>query len=300
MPLALADISGATPVGVTIGTLHGIKAGSMMYKGDFKKDDGDSNNALSNISNKGASKVAKVFGQALNLENHRHDYLGEVADEIGLTRETLKEFLANNFIGVYDYKEFVRVLHHKAEDIRKEQVKRFRDRLLGTSSPDLMKSINQGIATGVNAIDNSEKAKSSYSTRSNQTLEQVMLETWDAGDDADISKLIFNLTRHNCNYQTEDSKKTPLMILAGLSTVEGTGRAIRTAKRFGADPKKRDNKCWTALHWAAFSGNIEATQELVKDKEILFLTTREGRTALQVALREGNTESAQIIIEASR
>ena len=285
MPLALADISGATPVGVTIGTLHGVKAGVSVFKGEYKKDNGDSNNVRTNISYKGASKVAKVFGQALDLENHRQDYLGEVAREIDVSRYSLKKYLANNFIGVYDYEGFVRTLHRNTSIIE--------------ANVSYSSSSTHSSSKNNEFCQNKLMGNLSLSNSQNEILEKIMLETWEAGDDADIRRLVSHLTRYNCNYQTKDEKLSSLMVLASLE-VEGAGRAIRTVKGFGADSKIKDDKWRTALHWAAFSGNIEATKELVKVKDILFLTNREGRTALQVALKEGNTEVAKIIIEASR
>ena len=49
-----------------------------------------------------------------------------------------------------------------------------------------------------------------------KTLEEILLDTWDAGIKADLKPLMKLLTRKTCNHQTQADHWTPLMILAGL------------------------------------------------------------------------------------
>ena len=130
------------------------------------------------------------------------------------------------------------------------------------------------------------------------SLEEVMLDTWDAGDSANITNLMAALTAQNCNHQTKEDKWTPLMILSGLGAVKGTASAIRQAINLGANPAVTDKEGWNALHWAAFHGSPQAAKELVKDITLLEATDKEGITPLETAKKENNTEVVKVLEEA--
>ena len=130
------------------------------------------------------------------------------------------------------------------------------------------------------------------------SLEEVMLDTWDAGDSANITNLMAALTEKNCNHQTKEDKWTPLMILSGLGAVKGTASAIRQAINLGANPAITDKEGWNALHWAAFHGSPQAAKELVKDITLLDATDKEGITPLETAKKENNTEVFKVLEEA--
>ncbi|MFK7826300.1 MAG: ankyrin repeat domain-containing protein [Oligoflexales bacterium] len=126
-------------------------------------------------------------------------------------------------------------------------------------------------------------------------LEEVILDTWAAGDAADVIKLVLKITKENCNYQTKDDKWTPIMILAGLTGAKSIAIAIQEAKFSGSDPAIKDNYGWNALHWAAYYGNAEAAMELVKNKMLLDATDNFGLTPLKTAELEGNEEVVDIL-----
>ena len=130
------------------------------------------------------------------------------------------------------------------------------------------------------------------------SLEEVLLDTWDAGAEADISSLMSILTSANCNHQTQEDQWTPLMILAGLGQIKGTASAIRQAIKLGANPAIADKDGWNALQWAAFHGSPEAAKELAKDKSLLDTTDKEGLTPLEMAKKEKNTEVVKVLEEA--
>jgi hypothetical protein len=100
------------------------------------------------------------------------------------------------------------------------------------------------------------------------SFEDVVLDTWDAGNKADISAFMSAVNTKNCNYRTKESGWTPLMILSGLNA-KGTASAIRQVKELGGDPAITDAEGWNCLHWAAFHGSIEAAKELAKDYALL-------------------------------
>ena len=142
-------------------------------------------------------------------------------------------------------------------------------------------------------------AKNNNKTESKMmSLEEVMLDTWDSGDKADISNLMSALTKQNCNHQTKEDQWTALMILSGLGQVKGTASAIRQAIKLGANPAISDKEGWNALHWAAFHGSPEAAKELAKDKSLLEASDKEGLTPLETAKKENNNEVVKALEEA--
>lgn len=140
------------------------------------------------------------------------------------------------------------------------------------------------LAEGVNGED--EKSK---------PLEEILLDTWDAGTKADLSELMSALTKKNCNHQTKEDKWTALMILAGLQGVTGTASAIRQVKNLGGNCAMVDKEGWTPLHWAAFHGSADAAKELVKNEAKLLSTEdHEGMTPIELAKKEKNDNVAAI------
>jgi Ankyrin repeats (3 copies) len=155
------------------------------------------------------------------------------------------------------------------------------------------KNSNKPIAGAAAAKTDSDKKAPAM-----MSLEEVMLDTWDAGDSANITNLMAALTAQNCNHQTKDDKWTPLMILSGLGAVKGTASAIRQAINLGANPAITDKEGWNALHWAAFHGSPQAAKELVKDITLLDATDKEGLTPLETAKKENNLDVVKVLEEA--
>ena len=143
-----------------------------------------------------------------------------------------------------------------------------------------------------------ENSKKAEPNKKMMSLEEVMLDTWDSGDKADISNLMSALTEQNCNHQTKEDQWTTLMILAGLGQVKGTASAIRQALKLGANAAISDKEGWNALHWAAFHGSPEAAKELAKDKSLLETTDKEGITPLETAKKEKNEDVVAVLEEA--
>lgn len=79
-------------------------------------------------------------------------------------------------------------------------------------------------------------------------FEDVLLDTWDLGEEADIASFMKNITKENVNNVTEDNGWSPVMILSGLGA-KGVDGALKTMKRLGANPQVVDKEGWNALHW---------------------------------------------------
>lgn len=181
--------------------------------------------------------------------------------------------------------------------------KLFDEKLASELTPEdevVDESGNPLVRAGAGALTNSSSTPASGGKdKTMMSLEEVMLDTWDSGDKADISYLMGALTSQNCNHQTKQDQWTPLMILAGLGAVKGTASAIRQAIQLGANPAITDKDGWNAMHWAGFHGNPDAARELCKaDMPLLEVTDKEGLTPIETAKKENNNEVVKIMEEA--
>lgn len=137
-----------------------------------------------------------------------------------------------------------------------------------------------------------------------QSFEDILLDTWDLGADADIKPLMAALTKKNINFATADNGWTPIMILSGLGAKSAIG-ALRQMKALGANPEKVDKEGWNALHWAAFHGSADAAKVLLAKDDYDGITLglhkvadKEGKTPITHAKDEGNDDVAKVIEEA--
>jgi len=87
-----------------------------------------------------------------------------------------------------------------------------------------------------------------------KAFEDVLLDTWDLGADADIKPLMGMLTKKNINYATKENGWTPIMIMSGLGAKSAIG-AMRQMKAMGANPSKVDQEGWNSLHWVSYSSD---------------------------------------------
>jgi hypothetical protein len=124
---------------------------------------------------------------------------------------------------------------------------------------------------------------------SGSTFEELMLDTWDGGNKADVGTFMEAITKENCNYPSKENGWTPLMILAGLNA-KGTASSIRHVQELGGNPAIVDVEGWNALHWAAFHGSLEAAKELAKDASLLKIKDKEGKMPIDMAKAEKNDE----------
>lgn len=127
-------------------------------------------------------------------------------------------------------------------------------------------------------------------------LGTLLLDTWDAGESADLGPLMEALNKKNCNFKMPDKGWTPLMILAGLG-VKGTSSAIRQVKELGGNPAVVDSEGWTAMHWAAFHGRAEAVKALRDDVALISVKDKDGKVPLDHARAENYDDVAKILEE---
>lgn len=144
--------------------------------------------------------------------------------------------------------------------------------------------------TMTNVIPNNESKQ--------QTIEEIILDTWDGGAKADVSLLLNVLTKDNINTTTAEDKWTSLMILSGLGAAPGTASAIRHVLGLGADVAMTDVEGWNCYHWAGFHGSIIAAKELLSltdsIPQLLSVKDKEGNTPAETARKEGNTAVADL------
>ena len=93
------------------------------------------------------------------------------------------------------------------------------------------------------------------SSSSKKSFEDVLLDTWDLGADADIKPLMSMLNKKNVNYATKENGWTPIMIMSGLGAKSAIG-AMRQLKSIGANPEQVDKEGWNALHWVSNLSSI--------------------------------------------
>lgn len=153
--------------------------------------------------------------------------------------------------------------------------------------------VRAGVAASQNTTLTDQKTEGTATSAAPASFEDILLDTWDMGSKADLGPLMKAINKKNCNYQTKESRWTPLMILAGLGA-KGTPSAIRQVKELGANPAITDGEGWNALHWAAFHGSVEAAKELRKETKLLSSTDKEGKTPAEMARQEGNDDVADV------
>jgi len=151
------------------------------------------------------------------------------------------------------------------------------------------------------AIKGDSKKTATTTTTATPTFEDILLDTWDGGADASVGPLMAALNKKTVNYKSKESGWTPIMVVSGLGAKKVTG-ALRQMKAIGADPAMLDEEGWNALHWAAFHGSPEAAKVLVSPDDfdaiqmgLHKVKDKEGKTPMDHAIAEGNTEVANII-----
>lgn len=148
-----------------------------------------------------------------------------------------------------------------------------------------------------------EKAADKKDAKTKQ-FEDILLDTWDSGAEADISPLMNALSKKNINFAANETGWTPIMIMSGLGAKSVPG-AMRQMRGLGANPSKVDKEGWNALHWAAFHGSADAAKVLLSKTDFDGIALglhkavdKEGKTPTQHAKDEGNNDVLQVIEEA--
>jgi len=180
---------------------------------------------------------------------------------------------------------------------------------------EVVDSAGQAVIMATKSRSISQAASSEVATKKEavkKSLEDVILDTWDDGEQATLTALMDALNKKNVNYQTksDDNNWTALMIASGLDCgVKGVTSFLKHIKGLGADPKIVDSEGWNGLHWAAFHGNAEAAKVLLLSSEsggydgvnigLHLVKDKEGITALDHAIAEDNNDVAEVISQAT-
>jgi len=130
------------------------------------------------------------------------------------------------------------------------------------------------------------------------SFEELMLDTWDAGNKANIDAFLKAVSKKNCNIRSKESGWTPLMILSGLPTNDKISKAIKKIISLGGNPGITDSEGWNALHWATFHGNLATAKQLYEyDAGLLDIKDKEGKLPLEIAKQEKNDDIAKYLEE---
>jgi len=164
---------------------------------------------------------------------------------------------------------------------------------------------SKGNALTLKSIKNEEVKKKVEA----KSFEDILLDTWDAGENASLQPLMEALTKSNVNHQTttdSNHKWTPLMVVSGLVGVDGVPNAMKKLKELGADPTLVDSEGWNALHWTAFHGSVAAAKILLDATDcggfgginlgLHLVKDKEGKTPWEHATAEKNHDVAEIIM----
>jgi len=147
-------------------------------------------------------------------------------------------------------------------------------------------------------VDDTGTVISMQALKPADSFEELMLDTWDAGKRADLKLFIKAVTKTNCNQKTGEFGWTPLMILSGLASTDGTVEAIKAVIALGGNPRVTDKEGWNSIHWAAFHGSIKAAKELYEyDATLSEVKDKEGKLPLEMARQEGNKDVARYLEE---
>lgn len=137
---------------------------------------------------------------------------------------------------------------------------------------------------------------------SSSSFEDLLLDTWDEGEKANVQPLLKALNSSNANFKTSENGWTPLMIAAALGA-EKCDLVIQKLKELGANANVVDVEGWNALHWAAFHGSASGAKCLLDvygvAEGLQDVKDKEGKTPLQHAKDEKNDDVVKVLEEMS-
>merc|ERR1712098_302646 len=120
-----------------------------------------------------------------------------------------------------------------------------------------------------------------YKSENNALLKQMMLA---------LAENVNVTTPHRCRALRASS---PLMVAALMDDVD----SILTLIKRGADVHHQNYHGWTALHFAAYNGCLNACKALLENKANIDATKEDGETPLMVAARTNNINVFQFLFK---
>lgn len=126
-----------------------------------------------------------------------------------------------------------------------------------------------------------------------KSFADILLDTWDDGEQADIESLMKALKKDNVNFKTKKGW-SPIMIMSAIKA-KGSVVAMKKMKSMGASVSMTDVDGWNALHWACFHGSLDGAKTIIEEFDgmnlgLHLVKDAEGLTPLDNAIQEQNKE----------
>jgi hypothetical protein len=143
-----------------------------------------------------------------------------------------------------------------------------------------------------------------------KSYEDVLLDTWDDGVQANLDALLQAVTLDNVNVATKEAGWTALMIVCGLhttsssseSSISSTAAIDALINTYKANVRATDTDGWNCFHWAMFHGHRAAIPQLVQSIQDVTLVEEccrvldgDGKTPLDIARIEGNDDMISLL-----
>lgn len=160
----------------------------------------------------------------------------------------------------------------------------------------IVKNEGTSAATSTAATTSGKKKKKDSKT----SFEDLLLDTWDEGEKANVQPLMDALNASNANFKTSENGWTPLMVVAALRAPK-CDEVIKKLKELGANANVVDVEGWNALHWSAFHGSASGAKCLLETYGVALglqdVKDKEGKVPLEHAKDEGNEDVVKVIEE---
>lgn len=169
-----------------------------------------------------------------------------------------------------------------------------------TTEDEIVDNEGNNVVPSTKGVITSTKKKE---VKKKKSFEDILLDTWDLGTEANVAPLMDALKKGNVNFETKENGWTPLMIMSGLG-VKDVAAHLEKMKELGADPNIKDKEGWNALHWSAFHGCPDAARYILSQKGfdgisigLHTVTDNEQKNALFHAKAESNLDVRGVIEE---
>jgi len=229
--------------------------------------------------------AATQLGMALAMTSVMHFYFGVKQSMLMQGVMVPVSYLDNGAVKKYLLGDKGRVYDEKLEGEDREEVAE------ETAAPPLAPAA---------AVDDDDDVPRMEATEADgdAAVKQLIQDTWDLGKAATYGKLMLALTRANVNVPSPSEATALMIVAAGVGDV---APYVHKLLALGASTAAVDDEGWTALHWAAYHGNLSGATALCAfaaagpaggggatagAKALVAAQDLEGKTALDLAKEE--------------